>query len=145
MGHELRHITCKHLLELHGKEEKEHVVIDLRDVIEYEAGHIKGSVNVPRKELATNIHAVVPEKSARVIAIAGLTDANELAKIKVELEELGYTNMEFLAGGFDEWCELAPLEVEPELTELTPEEEGFTGKAQESEEEDPREENQPLY
>ena len=145
MDHTVPHITCKHLLDLHGRERKEHIVVDLRDVVEYDAGHIKGSVNIPRKELSSNIHTLVPEKEKRVIAIVGLTDPNELTKIKSELAELGYGNVEFLAGGFDEWCEIAPLEVEPELLEMTPEEEGAVGRGLESEEENPNDENQPMY
>jgi len=143
--HDIPHITCKHLLDLHGKEQKEHVVLDLRDHGEYEAGHIKDSLNIPRRELGTNVHTLVPEKNKRVIAIAGLTDPSELKGIRAELAELGYANVEFLAGGFDEWCEIAPLEIEADLLESTPEEQGAVGHGLEKEEEDSREDNQPLY
>lgn len=143
--HDIPHITCKHLLTLHGAEKKEHVVLDLREHLEFEAGHIKNSLNIPRKELTTNVHTLIPEKNTRVIAIVGLMDPEELAVIREEMKELGYTNVEFLDGGFDEWCEIAPLEIEPELLEMTPEEEGFTGKVQESEEEDLRDGDEPQF
>ena len=53
-----------------------------------------------------------------------------------------------LAGGFDQWCEIAPLEVEPELTDLTPEEEGFVGDHEPGTDDDldpKHDENDPLY
>lgn len=121
------HITCEHLLKLHGNEKKEHVVLDLRDRLEYESGHIKDSLNIPRRELETNIGNLLPNKDQRVIAIVGPTQEGDLKAIKDSLASLGYGNVEFLAGGFDQWCEIAPLEIEPDLLEQTPEEAGFTG------------------
>lgn len=139
------HITCEHLLSLHGKDEKEHIVVDLRDRGEYEAGHIKDSLNIPRRELETNIENLVPEKAKKVIAIVGPTLREELTAIHASLTGLGYKNVEFLAGGFDQWCEIAPLEIEPELLEKTPEEQGFTGHEPGEENLDPhQEEDEPI-
>lgn len=142
------HVTCEHLLDIHGKEKKEHVVIDLRDVGEFEAGHIKGSLNIPRRELATNIDNLLPDKDKRVIVIVGPTQEGELKAIHDQLVGLGYDSSEFLAGGFDKWCDIAPLEVEPDLTELTPEEQGFTGEHEPGTDDDldpKHDENDPLY
>jgi len=115
-------ITCEHLAELEKMEEKEHVVIDVREPLEFEGGHIEGSYNVPEEELATNIDAIVPHKDKRVIVIAGETNPERLEKIHAALAAQGYLNTEFLSGGFDAWCKLADIEIEPELTETTPEE-----------------------
>ncbi|MDD5251895.1 MAG: rhodanese-like domain-containing protein [Patescibacteria group bacterium] len=123
---EIPHITCEHLRKLRA-DEGEHVVVDLRDPLEFEAGHIQGSVNVPQRELTTNIDAFVPKKEHKVIVVIGPTQHTDIEKIHEELDGLGYKKVEFLAGGFDRWCEIAPLEVEPDLTDLTPEEEGFVG------------------
>lgn len=146
MSHQgLPHITCEHLLKLHGHEKKEHVVVDLRDQLEFESGHIKESVNVPKKELATNIENIIPDKDKRVIAIVGPTQETDLKAIHETLASLGYKNVEFLAGGFDEWCEIAPLEIEPDLLEATPEEQGFTGHEPGEEPLDPHvEEDEPI-
>lgn len=131
------HVTCEHLLKLHKGEEKDHVVIDLRDVTEYEAGHIKDSLNIPNRELQTNIETLVPNKDKRVIVIVGPTQEDDLKRVHESLNAVGYKNVEFLAGGFDSFCEIAPLEVEPELTELTPEESGFVGHGADEEPLDP--------
>ncbi len=139
------HVTCKHLLDLHGKKEKEHVVIDLRDRLEFEAGHIKDSLNIPQKELESNIQSLLPNTKQKVIVIVGPTQEADLKKIHDALQTLGYENAEFLAGGFDEFCELAPLEIEPDLTDLTPEESGFVGHGSDEDDLNPHaEEDEPI-
>ncbi len=80
--------------------------------------------------------------------IVGPTQEDELKTIHESLTTLGYSSSEFLAGGFDQWCELAPLEVEAGLTDLTPEEEGFVGNHEPGNDDDldpKRDENDPLY
>ncbi|HTM68652.1 MAG TPA: rhodanese-like domain-containing protein [Candidatus Binatia bacterium] len=146
MSHQgLPHITCEHLLKLHGSDKREHVVLDLRDALEFESGHIKDSLNIPKRELATNIGNLLPDKEKRVIVIVGPTQEPDLAAIGEELKTLGYKNIEFLAGGFDQWCEIAPLEIEPDLLEQTPEEAGITGHEPGEEPLDPHiEEDEPI-
>ncbi len=139
------HITCEHLLKLHGAEKREHVILDLRDRLEFEAGHIKDSLNIPKRELETNIENLLPHKDKRVIVIVGPTGEADIASIHASLDTLGYRNVEFLAGGFDQWCEIAPLEIEPDLLDATPEEQGFTGHEPGEEDLDPHaEEDQPI-
>lgn len=128
MPAKIRHVTCEHLAELESKKEKEHVVLDIRDFEEFQAGHIKDSLNIPKKELAANIGNVLPEKTNRVVVVAGPTQEGEIEAIHEELAGMGYANVEFLSGGFDRWCEIAPIELEADLTDQTPEEKGFTGE-----------------
>ncbi len=122
----LPHITCEHLLGLR-ESDLEHVVLDVRDQADFDVGHITGSVHVPRHELAENVENVIADKSRKVVVVVGPTQEAEIEKVHETLAGLGYKNVEFLAGGFDRWCEIAPVEIEPDLTDLTPEEEGFTG------------------
>lgn len=127
MSQEIPHITCEHLSSLRKGDEKEHVVLDLRDRIDFESGHIKGSLNIPLKELATNVENVIPEKSKRVVVVVGPTETHDIESVYDSLSRLGYTEVEFLAGGFDRWCEIAPLDIDDLLGDSTPEERGFTG------------------
>lgn len=148
MGKErIPHVTCEHLLklEVQGKKakEKEHIVLDLRDTIEFESGHIEGSVNIPRKELDTNIHAVIPEKESRVIVIVGPTHEEEIEKIHDELTELGYKSVEFLAGGFDKWCEIAAIDLEAD--EAIPEESAAATGDELTDIDPESHDNEPLY
>lgn len=144
------HITCEHLQKIKQEQGPDHTIIDLRDPLEYDAGHIENSHNIPRKELGNNIENVVPHKSHRVVVIVGATHESEIERIYEELREKGYESIEFLSGGFDRWCEISPPEVEEGLSEATPEElgvgvtEGEAGETDYYEGEDPEEESVPL-
>ena len=140
---DIPHITCEHLAKL-KEGELEHVIVDLRDRLEFESGHIEGSLNVPRSELKTNIHTVVPDKKSKVVVIVGPTQEPDIQSVHETLTELGYDNAEFLAGGFDRWCEIAPIELEDSITELTPEERGGGGDAGEEDLDPHKSENEPL-
>lgn len=109
--HGLPAVSCRDLRTFKDQGKK-HVLIDVRDAADYEAGHVEGSVHVPLKELETNIDNVVPEKDEYVIVIGeekGLApETHEALKAK------GYSNVEFLLGGFDEWCKPAS----PDITDL---------------------------
>ena len=106
--HGLPAISCRDLRILKDKEKK-HVLIDVRDDADYEAGHVEGSIHVPLGELEVNIDGVVPDKGEYVIVIGeerGLApETHEALKAK------GYTNVEFLLGGFDEWCKPATPDI----------------------------------
>jgi rhodanese-related sulfurtransferase len=141
------HITCEHLQKIKSEAGPEHTVIDLRDTVEFDAGHIEGSFNVPRRELKTNIENIVPHRSHRVIVVVGPSHKAEIEHIYEELRELGYEQIEFLAGGFDRWCEISLPNVDEVLNEMTPEEMGFVSDEEEAdvyEGDDPEEKNEPL-
>jgi rhodanese-related sulfurtransferase len=141
------HITCQHLLELHEKpaDEREHIIIDVRDLTDYETGHIEGALHIPRRELV-NLESLVPEKDKKVIVVVGPTHEKEIHVIHDELKELGYNNTEFLAGGIDKWCEIADVEVSDVLGEpRTPEEMGIVGDEHSGEIDPEKDDNEPLY
>jgi len=140
---EPREITCEHLRKLRA-DELEHVVLDVRDEADFETGHITDSIHVPARELRTNLPNVLADRERKVVVVVGPTQEAEIDRLHEELTGMGYKNVEFLAGGIDRWCEIAPLEIEPELTELTPEESGFVGE--ELREIDPEgKDNDPIY
>lgn len=140
------HITCEHLLTLHAMEQRPHVVVDLRDRLEWESGHIKGSLNIPRKEIETNIETLLSDKTKKVVVIVGPTQEDDIHEVHNILDALGYKDVEFLAGGIDRFCELAPLEIEEELLEMTPEERGGGNVGDEDAQIDPEaSDNEPLF
>jgi len=140
---DLSRITCEHLLKLR-KDDLEHLIVDIRDHADFETGHIAGSLHVPHKELTTNLPNLIEDKGKKMIVVVGPTQEAEAEAIHETLAGLGYKNIEFLTGGFDRWCEIAPMEIEPDLTEATPEEKGFTGD--EMSHIDPEEaDNDPLF
>jgi adenylyltransferase/sulfurtransferase len=77
------------------------VVVDVRERDEWEEGHIPGAIHVPRGYLESRIEQAVPDKDRPVVLYcAGGSRSAFAAKT---LEELGYTNVASLAGGFGEW------------------------------------------
>ncbi len=143
---EIPHITCEHLKKIRGEGGPDHAVVDVRDTLEYDAGHIEGSHNIPRKELKSNIESVIPHKSHKVIVVVGPTLEGEIEHIHDELTGMGYEEVEFLAGGFDRWCEISLPSVDEVTGEATPEELGMRGDGSaDYEGEDPEEDNEPLY
>ncbi|MFH1047161.1 MAG: rhodanese-like domain-containing protein [Patescibacteria group bacterium] len=146
-------ITCEHLQKIREEGGPDHAIVDLRDTIEFDAAHIEGSYNVPRRELKANIENVVPHKSHRVIVIVGPMHEAEIEFIREELLEIGYEQVEFLAGGFDKWCEISMPSVDDVLDEPLLPEELPGGESLEEDDvvsddsyegHDPEEENEPL-
>jgi sulfur-carrier protein adenylyltransferase/sulfurtransferase len=77
------------------------ILIDVREPDEYQQGAIAGAVHIPRGYLEQRIEAEVPDRDRPVIlyCAGGIRSAFAAAT----LEELGYTNVASMRGGFTEW------------------------------------------
>jgi len=76
-------------------------LIDVREADEVEQGIIAGAVHIPRGFLELRVEDTVPDKSQPVIVYcAGGTRSALAAK---SLQDLGYTDVVSLAGGFNGW------------------------------------------
>jgi molybdopterin/thiamine biosynthesis adenylyltransferase/rhodanese-related sulfurtransferase len=76
-------------------------VLDVREPDEYEQGALPGAVHVPRGQLEFSIEGRLPDKNAPIaIYCAGGTRSAFAAKT---LQELGYTDVVSVAGGFNRW------------------------------------------
>jgi molybdopterin/thiamine biosynthesis adenylyltransferase/rhodanese-related sulfurtransferase len=80
------------------------VLVDVREQVEWDAGHIPGAVHVPRSYLEQNIESVVPDRDRNVVlyCAGGVRSAYGAAT----LGQLGYANVLSMAGGFDSWKSL---------------------------------------
>lgn len=77
------------------------VVIDVRERDEYDAGHIKGSVFIPRGFLEMKVEDAVPDHEAPVVVYcAGGLRSAFAAKA---MQDLGYRNVVSMSGGFGQW------------------------------------------
>ncbi len=77
------------------------VVLDVREADEYEQGAIPGALHIPRGTLETSIEGRVPDHDTPLIVhCAGGTRSAFAAK---SLNELGYTDVVSVAGGFNKW------------------------------------------
>ena len=77
------------------------VVLDVREADEYEQGALPKALHIPRGTLETNIEMQVPARDTPVVIYcAGGTRSAFAAKT---LQELGYTDVVSVVGGFNRW------------------------------------------
>jgi molybdopterin/thiamine biosynthesis adenylyltransferase/rhodanese-related sulfurtransferase len=76
-------------------------VIDVREQVEWDAGHIPGAVFIPLGQLDQAIGAAVPDKGTEIIlqCRSGARSGRGTAL----LQQLGYTNVVNMAGGILAW------------------------------------------
>jgi molybdopterin/thiamine biosynthesis adenylyltransferase/rhodanese-related sulfurtransferase len=89
-------------------------VIDVRETEEYGAGRLPGAVSVPRGFLELKIEEKAKRDEPLVLYCAGGVRSALAAR---SLAELGYTNVQSLAGGYNRWHDAAyPTETPFVLT-----------------------------
>jgi rhodanese-related sulfurtransferase len=81
--------------------EKEFVLLDIRTEAEYEAGHIRGALWLPRGKLEYEIQDVAKNPDARIVLYCRTGGRSALATLT--LLGMGYTDVADLDGGFEEW------------------------------------------
>ena len=85
------------------------VLVDVREDREWAAGHVAGARHLGKGIIERDIEAAVPEKDAEVILYCGGGFRSVLAADA--LQQMGYTNVVSMAGGWREWTEAgAPTE-----------------------------------
>jgi molybdopterin/thiamine biosynthesis adenylyltransferase/rhodanese-related sulfurtransferase len=90
-------------------------LIDVREQVEWDAGHIPGAVFIPLGQLEQRIAAAVPDKGTEIIlqCRSGARSGRGTAL----LQDLGYTNVVNLAGGILQWAaDGLPVEAPESLT-----------------------------
>ena len=76
------------------------VLLDVREVDEYAAGHIEGAFNVPIRTIGQNLN-LLPDADATIMVIC--KGGGRAALASAALQVLGYTDVKVLKGGFDAW------------------------------------------
>ena len=77
-------------------------VVDVREPDEVEAGKLPGAKAIPRGHLESRIESYAPDKDERVILYCASGNRSALAA-RTLLNDLGYTNVESMTGGFTLW------------------------------------------
>ena len=79
------------------------ILIDIREPAEFEAGRILGACNVPRGvlEFKTVDHPSLANKTARIVIYC--RSGGRAALAALNLQRLGYSNIESVAGGIEAW------------------------------------------
>jgi molybdopterin/thiamine biosynthesis adenylyltransferase/rhodanese-related sulfurtransferase len=76
-------------------------VLDVREPDEFEQGAIPGAVHIPRGHLEGQVEGKLPDRDAPIIVHCASGFRSAFAA--KTLQELGYTNVVNLAGGFNKW------------------------------------------
>ena len=79
------------------------VFLDIREQPEVNLGMIPGAVHLARGSMETKIEALVPREKRVVIYCA---NGNRSAFAADTLQQMGYTDVASLAGGFRDWVAL---------------------------------------
>jgi len=97
-----RQITEVETVEVEARLAKEPVnVLDVREPDEFEQGALAGAIHIPRGHLEAQIETRIVDKSAPVVVYcAGGVRSAFATKT---LQDLGYTNVVSMAGGFGKW------------------------------------------
>lgn len=84
-------------------------LIDVREDNEWEAGHAAGATHLGKGIIERDIEAQVPDKSTELILYCGGGFRSALAADV--LQQMGYTNVYSMAGGWKAWKDSgAPVE-----------------------------------
>jgi sulfur-carrier protein adenylyltransferase/sulfurtransferase len=79
-------------------------VIDVRETEEYAAGRLPGALSIPRGFLELRVEDKAKRDEPLVLYCAGGTRSALAAK---SLQEMGYTNVTSMAGGYNRWHDAA--------------------------------------
>ena len=90
------------------------LLLDVREADEYAAGHLSGAVHISRGMLEFKFSGD-PELQPRDLKIVLYCKTSGRAALSaVALHEMGYLNVQSLAGGFDAWVAAGKPVVKPQ-------------------------------
>jgi rhodanese-related sulfurtransferase len=87
------------------------VVIDIRPPEEWTAGHIKGALLIPGRQIL-NLRKLLPDPSIRVV-IVDAEGGTLSTEVSTELQALGWPLARYLSGGWAEWVEFGEPQEQP--------------------------------
>ena len=80
------------------------VLIDVRETDEYQAGHIPGAIHASRGMLEFKLSSA-PQLNARDLKfVLYCKTSGRAALAACAMQDMGYLNVQSLAGGFDAWA-----------------------------------------
>jgi rhodanese-related sulfurtransferase len=97
----IKEISPQESLTVH-QSEPETLFVDIREPNEWNLGHIPGATLVPRGILEQRIEGMA-DRNRRIVLYCA--SGNRTALAADTMQQMGYSNVESLAGGFRGWCE----------------------------------------
>lgn len=94
------------------------LLIDVREADEYRSGHIPGAINIPRGLLEFKLtnDPALEERSLNTLLYCKTSGRSALSA--KAMKEMGYFNIQSIAGGFDAWEAAGKSIVKPSLPEF---------------------------
>ena len=90
------------------------VLVDVREADEFAAGHIGGAVHFSRGMLEFKFSGNPALQSRDIKIVLYCKTSGRAALSAVALHEMGYLNVQSLAGGFDAWVSAGKPVVKPQ-------------------------------
>ena len=91
------------------------VLIDVREESEFAAGHIPGAVHASRGMLEFKLSSTPALQSRDLKMVVYCKTSGRAALAAQTMRDMGYLNVQSLAGGFDAWKAADKPVVKPEL------------------------------
>ena len=88
-------------------------LLDVRGLDEWERGHLKGAIHIPRGHLETEVEAKLPDKSVEVVVYCAGGVRSLLAG--ETLKALGYERIISMEGGYGDWADAGLPSQQPPL------------------------------
>lgn len=80
--------------------DESHIILDVREQDEFDAGHIPGAILLPYTEIENKAEKILPDKSAQILVYCRSGRRSKIAADS--LVKLGYTNIKEF-GGINDW------------------------------------------
>jgi rhodanese-related sulfurtransferase len=90
------------------------VLLDVREADEFAAGHLSGAVHISRGMLEFKFSANPALQPRDLKIVLYCKTSGRAALSAVALHEMGYLNVQSLAGGFDAWAAAGKPVVKPQ-------------------------------
>ncbi len=79
------------------------IILDVREVNEFNLGHIENAVNIPRGDIRSKVETALASKGKSAPVILYCASGNRSALAALMMKDLGYSNVVSLTGGYIKW------------------------------------------
>jgi len=76
--------------------------VDVREDREWQSGHAAGALHLGKGIIERDVEAAIPDKNTEIILYCGGGFRSAISGDA--LQQMGYTNVASMAGGWREWC-----------------------------------------
>lgn len=79
------------------------IILDVREKNEFELGSIENAIHIPRGKVKSSVETLLPTKNKAAPILIYCASGNRSALAGIIMEELGYSNLFSLIGGYIGW------------------------------------------